>query len=39
MNYRKLKRLERRWAFLEGVASGLAFAALMMGMMIFMLAW
>jgi hypothetical protein len=39
MNYRKLKRSERRWAFLEGVASGLAVSAFAVGMMIFMLAW
>jgi len=39
MSYRQLKRLEKRWAFLEGVASGLAFSAFAVGMMIFMLAW
>jgi len=35
----KLNRLEKRWAFWEGVASGLAFSAFTIGMMIFMLAW
>jgi len=35
----KIKLSEKKWEFLEGVASGLAFAALMIGLLIFMLAW
>jgi len=39
MSCRKSKLRGKRWEFLEGVASGLAFAALMIGLLIFMLAW
>jgi len=35
----KLNRLEKLWAFWGGVASGLAFSSLTIGLMIFMLAW
>jgi|TARA_Y100000385_G_scaffold273751_1_gene316003 hypothetical protein len=36
---RRLSRREKRLIFIEGVASGVAFAAASVGMVLFMLAW
>ncbi len=36
---RRMTQRERRIIFVEGIASGVAFTCMMVGMVVFMLAW